>query len=235
MKMSAEVHKPGDRDPAFFVPKPGQTQWWTGDPEQFPLTRPSEEHPSLVVRQNTLSIEQCRLLIDCFERHQGEHAAQTGSSFWDGRYIWQDRIPRNEVQALRVMQQARLVAQVTIMQEFQPQQPLYSDTAQIVLWTEGIELTPHADNLEPDGSPNTTPHRSFSSLIYLNNDYEGGETYFPGFGLRIKPEPGLMVLFGSGPEYVHGVTKMRGGRRYTYAGWFTFDPAREDGQARLII
>ena len=23
--------------------------------------------------------------------------------------------------------------------------------------------------------------------------------------------------------------------RYTYAGWFTFDPAREDRQARLIV
>ena len=91
------------------------------------------------------------------------------------------------------MQQARLVAHVTIMQEFQPEQPLYSDTAQIVFWTQGIELTPHADNLEPDGRPNSTPHRCFSSLIYLNDDYEGGETYFPGFGFRIKPEPGLMV------------------------------------------
>jgi leucine proline-enriched proteoglycan (leprecan) len=80
-----------------------------------------------------------------------------------------------------------------------------------------------------------SPHRYFSSIIYLNDDYEGGETYFPGFGVRIKPEPGLMVLFGSGPEYVHGVTKVRSGRRYTYAGWFTFDPAHEDRQARLIF
>ena len=73
--------------------------------------------------------------------------------------------------------------------------------------------------------PNATAHRSFSSIIYLNDGYEGGETYFPGFGMRIKPEPGLMVLFGSGPEYVHGVTKMRSGRRSTYAGWFTFTVA----------
>ena len=229
------MHESNDWEPTFFVPKRGQTQWWIGDPEQFPLTTPTEEHPSLVARQNVLSIEQCQTLVDCFERQRAEFAAQTGSAFWDGRFIWQDRIPRTEVDALRIMQQARLVAHVTIMQQFQPQQPLYSDTAQIVLWTEGNELTPHADNLDPDGSPNATPHRSFSSIIYLNDDYDGGETYFPGFGMRIKPQPGLMVLFGSGPEYVHGVTKMRGGRRYTYAGWFTFDVALEDRQARLII
>ena len=162
--MSAEPHEAHDWNPEFFVPKHGQTQWWTGDPEQLPLAKLSEENPSLVMRQNTLSTEQCQTLIDCFDRQREEFAAQTGSAFWDGRYIWQDKIPRTEIDALRIMQQARLVAHLTILQEFQPQQPLYSDTAQIVLWTGGIELTPHADNLEPDGSPNTTPHRSYSSL-----------------------------------------------------------------------
>lgn len=224
-----------DSNPTLFVPRTGQTQWWTGDPQQFPLITPGNDHPSIVSRHKTLSIGQCKSLIDCFDRHRDAFAAHTGSTYWDGRYIWQNNIPSSEVEALRIMQQARLVAHVTIMQEFQPSQPLYSDTAQMVLWTEGIELTPHADNLEPDGRPNTTAHRSFSSIIYLNDGYEGGETYFPGFGMRIKPEPGLMVLFGSGPEYVHGVTKMRSGRRYTYAGWFTFDPSREDSQARLIF
>jgi hypothetical protein len=62
-----------------------------------------------------------------------------------------------------------------------------------------------------------------------------GQSVDPGFGIRIKPEPGLMVLFGSGPEFLHGVAKMRAGRRYTYAGWFTFDPTREDRQARSIL
>jgi predicted 2-oxoglutarate/Fe(II)-dependent dioxygenase YbiX len=133
------------------------------------------------------------------------------------------------------MQQVRFVAQVMVTQKFRLEQPLYSDTAQLVLWTEGIELRPHADNLQPDGSPNTTPHRCFSSLVYLSDDYEGGETYFPGFGVRLKPERGSLVVFGSGPDYVHGVSLVRRGRRYTYAGWFTFDPAREDPNARVVF
>lgn len=233
--MSSDVRAEGDFSPTLFVPKAGQSEWWEGDPQQFPLATPGEDHPSLVQRRNVLSEDQCKILIDCFERQRSTAAAHTGSEFWDGRYIWQNKIPRSEVDALRIMQQARFVAHVTLMQEFQPEKPLYSDTAQVVLWTEGIELTPHADNLEPDGRPNGTPHRSFSSIIYLNDDYEGGETYYPGFGLRIKPERGMMMLFGSGPEYVHGVTEMRSGKRYTYAGWFTFDPAWEDRSARKVF
>jgi predicted 2-oxoglutarate/Fe(II)-dependent dioxygenase YbiX len=219
----------------FFVPTPGQTEWWKGNAEQFPLLKRDEEHASLVQRRNVLSHAQCDVLIDCFKRQKTLKAAHTGSSFWDGRYIWQNNIPLTEIDALRIMQQARFVAQITATQEFQPPKPLYSDTAQIVLWTEGIELTPHADNLEPDGRPNGTPHRRFSSLIYLNEDYDGGETYFPGFGVRVKPERGLLIIFGSGPEYVHGVTKVRRGKRYTYAGWFSCDPALEDRNARVVF
>jgi hypothetical protein len=134
-----------ESSPDFFVPKPGQTEWWKGDAEQFPLLKSDEEHASLVQRRNVLSHAQCDVLIDCFERQKTLKAARTGSSFWDGRYIWQNNIPLTEIDALRIMQQARFVAQVTASQEFQPPKPLYSDTAQIVLWTEGIELTPHAD------------------------------------------------------------------------------------------
>ena len=46
-------------------------------------------------------------------------------------------------------------------------------------------------------------------LLYLNDDYEGGETYLPGFRVRMKPERGLMTVFGSGPDYAHGVTRVR--------------------------
>lgn len=233
--MPEPSHPADDWSPTFFEPRSGQTEWWVGDPSQIPLVSPGEQHPSLVYRRNVLSEAQCALLMACFERQRQHIAARTGSSYWDGRYIWQNDIPPDEIDTLRIMQQARFLAHFTASLEFQPEKPIYSDTAQIVLWTEGIELTPHADNLEPDGRPNGTPHRCFSSLIYLNDDYEGGETYFPGLGLRVKPERGSLIIFGSGPEYVHGVTKVRGGKRYTYAGWFTFDPAWEDQNARLVF
>ncbi|HTW35335.1 MAG TPA: 2OG-Fe(II) oxygenase [Rhizomicrobium sp.] len=133
------------------------------------------------------------------------------------------------------MQQARFLAQTLLDQIALPRRPLYSDTAQLVRWHEGQELTPHADNIEPDGHPNATPHRAFSSLIYLNDDYDGGETYFPGYGVRLAPSAGALVLFGAGPQYVHGVTRVTRGQRYTYAGWFTFDKDREDNNAMRVF
>lgn len=34
-----------------------------------------------------------------------------------------------------------------------------------------------------------------SNLIYLNDDYSGGELYFPNHNLKIKPETGMLISF----------------------------------------
>jgi hypothetical protein len=34
-----------------------------------------------------------------------------------------------------------------------------------------------------------------SNLLYLNDDYDGGELYFPYHDFKIKPEPGMLVSF----------------------------------------
>jgi hypothetical protein len=219
----------------FFEPQTGKTEWWTGDPSLLKSQSVEEQHRHIITRPNVFSSEQCRILIDCFERNREDCATREGSAFWSGRFIWQDALPPREIDAIRIMQQARFHAHTLLNQIVLPRQPLYSDTAQVVRWHEGQELTPHADNLEPDGRPNATPHRAFSSLIYLNDDYGGGETYFPGHGVRLTPEAGALVLFGAGPQYVHGVTRVTRGLRYTNAGWFTFDKDREDSNAMRVF
>ncbi len=221
--------------PYAFAPKPGQTSWWRGDALQFPYHRPGDHHRHFITRKDLLSPAQCRLLIDCCERNLEARAARAGGEYWSGRFIWQNNLPESEIDAIRVMQQVRAQTLTILNQALRPDEPLYSDTAQLVRWHEGIELAPHVDNMEPDGRPNISPHRSFSSILYLNDDYEGGETYFPGHGIRIKPTAGALVVFGAGPEYVHGITRVTRGLRYTYAGWFTYDKAFEDPNAPKVF
>ena len=221
--------------PYAFTPKPGQTSWWKGDGAQFPYHYPGDHHRYFMTRKDVLSPAQCQLLIGCFERAREKHAAQTGGDYWKGRFIWQNNLPDSEIDAIRVMQQVRFLTLSMLNQAVRPETPLYSDTAQLVRWHEGIELPPHVDNMEPDGRPNISPHRSFSSILYLNDDYEGGETFFPGHRIRIKPTAGALVIFGAGPEYVHGITRVTKGLRYTYAGWFTYDQKFEDSNAPKVF
>lgn len=235
-RTAAPVRVARQAAPYVFDFKAGASDWWVGDGNVFPQLVPGTPHPYLVTRRNVLSRAQCRLLIDCFERRREKYAAEDSNKYWDGRYIWQNALPvEEEIDALRVMQQARYCTQAALTQFYVPDKPLYSDTAQLVRWNPGVGLSPHADNVEPHGAPNTTPHRSYSSIIYLNDDYEGGETFFPGLGFRLKVEAGALVAFGASHNYVHGVTTVTKGLRYTYAGWFTHSKAHEDENAMLVF
>lgn len=50
-------------------------------------------------------------------------------------------------------------------------------------------------------------------MTYLNDDYEGGEIYFPDYDLIIKPEVGELILFPGTDRYIHGVKNVTKGNR----------------------
>jgi hypothetical protein len=79
---------------------------------------------------------------------------------------------------------------------------------------------PHADDMT-DTNISGFEHRSFGSIIYLNNDYLGGHTYYPNFDIEIIPEAGKLAVHPGDPNHLHGVTKIENGIRYTVASFWT--------------
>jgi predicted 2-oxoglutarate/Fe(II)-dependent dioxygenase YbiX len=61
--------------------------------------------------------------------------------------------------------------------------------------------------------------RSLSAIVYLNNDYEGGEVEFVNFGIKIKPEPGMLLLFPSNYAYSHIAHPVTDGTKYAIVTW----------------
>ena len=59
---------------------------------------------------------------------------------------------------------------------------------------------------------------SLSSIIYLNDSFTGGETYYED-GTVFKPVEGRGLFF-DGNFYKHGVKKINKGVRYTVATWY---------------
>jgi predicted 2-oxoglutarate/Fe(II)-dependent dioxygenase YbiX len=92
---------------------------------------------------------------------------------------------------------------------------LIDNVPSIVIWREGDIQPPHADKEQLDGSPNLYPKNDIASLFYLNDDYEGGEIYFPIQNLQIKPSAGSAVFFPGDRFYQHGVTAVESGKRFT--------------------
>ena len=57
--------------------------------------------------------------------------------------------------------------------------------------------------------------RTLSVLIYLNDDYEGGNLVFKNSNLSFKPEAGSIIFFPSNFLYVHEVEKITSGIKYS--------------------
>jgi hypothetical protein len=91
----------------------------------------------------------------------------------------------------------------------------------IIRWKTGTEQRPHADKQLNDGRPNPFPTYDINSLIYYNDDFVGGELYYPDFDLEIKPEPGLAVFHPGDINYLHGVKMIQSGDRYTTPSFYT--------------
>lgn len=65
----------------------------------------------------------------------------------------------------------------------------------------------------------TGSSRSISVLVYLNDDYEGGEIEFPHFKTTIKPKAGMLILFPSNYAYGHIAHPVTSGTKYVIVTW----------------
>ena len=173
------------------------------------------------------------------ERKQLLHFARSPNAPWETYLpksdVWHGRMinPRSmPPKMLKLMEKIRRRAARHIIADYGITDPVYADTLQLVRWRPGDDQGAHADCEEPDGRPNSTPWRAFASIIYLNDEYEGGEIYFPKHGnLRPELKPGLLAYFPSTAKYLHGVEKITSGERFTFSCFYTFDKRRHDGHS----
>jgi predicted 2-oxoglutarate/Fe(II)-dependent dioxygenase YbiX len=74
---------------------------------------------------------------------------------------------------------------------------------------------------ENSGKPNNFPYYDIAGLMYLNDDYEGGELYFPQHGIEFKPKAGAAYFFPGDKNFIHGVREVTSGTRYTLPFFWT--------------
>jgi hypothetical protein len=95
----------------------------------------------------------------------------------------------------------------------------------IVRWMPGQLQMPHADKElhegENRGKPNDFPYYDIAGLFYINDDYKGGELYFPNQGIQFKPKAGAAYFFPGDMNYIHGVTPIESGIRYVCPFFWT--------------
>jgi len=100
-----------------------------------------------------------------------------------------------------------------------------ANTSHAQKWDVGGFASPHSDNSDFDGKPNAFEINKYVGILYLNDNYEGGELYFPEHEIEFKPAAYSYICFPGGVENIHGVKEITEGTRYTMVSFWDFADA----------
>ena len=178
----------------------------------------------ILVSEDILTLEECTFLIDLYDRYS-EHSLQRDSSgrlllhYYTLREVHSESASWLYSVSLRCKQKIEIGLRTP---------KLFVDSIFLACLLPGDSHVPHADNARnEDGRwlPNHTPQRDYTGLLYLNDDFTGGELVFPDRDVVIVPKAGLFVGFPSNHKFVHAVPDVLSGKRYSLPVWFTLTSA----------
>jgi hypothetical protein len=161
---------------------------------------------------------------DITETHYNENGTVIyDSNYWADRVITYPNISKIDTSIIDTIES--MVARLKIEVDSYFSVDAAPTSPAMVRWLPGQFQMPHADkelHSGPDaGQPNDFPWYDIAGLFYINDDYEGGELYFPNQGIQFKPKSGSAYFFPGDMNYIHGVGEIKSGIRYTVPFFWT--------------
>jgi predicted 2-oxoglutarate/Fe(II)-dependent dioxygenase YbiX len=174
--------------------------------DSLPFADPS----NIVIKENFISKEHLVKIIDyCHSVNNWESKSQLGT---DSLHTWEKLSSGSNV-VFEILQE--YINKVQREVEYRFGRFLESTKPGIRKWNPGEYQDVHADGETAAGWPGYNYIVDYGSILYLNDDYEGGELFFPKYNIHLKPKPGTLVFFPSTNMYAHGVTEVTDGIRFT--------------------
>lgn len=185
---------------------------------------------NIVVIENFIDLDDLKIIQDfCptiseWNNEKESVYAEDGTCLYDADY-WNDRqcstdiLERISPQVWHIIDKYIDKMQLVIEDKFNCK--LSKRPPVIMKWRPGIEQRPHADKQLNDGQPNAFPDYDLNSLFYYNDDFDGGELFYPQHDIVVKPKPGLAVFHPGDVNYLHGVSMITSGYRYTTPSFYT--------------
>jgi hypothetical protein len=90
------------------------------------------------------------------------------------------------------------------------------ESVSIVYYPTGSYNGLHIDNsIVENGITKKIKDWTHTGIIFMNNNFTGGELIYPEHGCVFLPTVGTMVITPAGPEYPHFVSEIKTGERFT--------------------
>ena len=179
----------------------------------------------ILVSENTLSLKECTFIIDLYDRYselspRRDYSRRPLLHYYNLLDVDSESASRVHGVSLRCKEKIEVDLRTP---------ELFVESVFIACLLPGDSHIPHADNERREHGrwlPNHTPQREYTALVYLNNNFTGGELVFPDREVVVIPKPGLFVGFPSNRKFVHAVPNVLSGKRYSLPVWFTMDSAK---------
>ncbi|CAI8035393.1 Prolyl 3-hydroxylase 1 [Geodia barretti] len=251
---------PRELDNDFLAYPPAnmpQTEEWEWQEWNKPEIVRFTTDPDRMLADNVLSQDQCDKLLElakyCKEGDGYQRKApHTYNELFEELNILDAAKKSQEGEVVPELSQLYINAsrrsRDAIAKEFNLQTPLYFSythlvcrTAKHVVERRDLSHHVHSDNCilneatgDCDKVPPAYTWRDYSAIMYLNDEFEGGDFFYAHSTKDLSPEEtvspkcGRLVAFSAGKENMHGVLAVTKGRRCAVALWFTLDPNHKE-------
>ena len=189
-----------------------------GDPATSPEREVVHESPLICRFPSLFSDEECHFLSASAETYfEPAHTVEeyTGRTFRNpirtsdtAAFPWVGESP-----AIHALNRRIAAASGTLPEQGEP--------LQVLRYRAGQEYKPHTDAI-----PGLDNQRVMTMLVYLNEEFEGGETEFSQLGITIRPRRGEGLLFRNvddqgnpNPSVLHAGVPVRSGVKLLASRW----------------
>jgi len=150
---------------------------------------------------------------DAYRISLGEDAALVNAAYadWKNQMLWLELNPHLFEKAQELVESINRRCIHLINDHYQTDyilDPLYN----IYKFREGDFMKEHHDS-------GLSPDIKLGVVLYLNDEFDGGEIYYPKANLEIKPVARSLVVHPAGMIYRHGVKEVSKGERFSLAGF----------------
>jgi hypothetical protein len=178
----------------------------------------------VVTIPNFLSADECQRIIDFFEDQGKEYWMQT--CFYDSLGMAlvsdEDALLRSGLEEIHPDYFRWLPERIKSAVEQAYSREVKLNSAHAQKWPLGAFARWHSDSSDLEGNPTAWRDNKFASVLYLNDNYDGGELEFRDHDLTVKLPQGSLIAFPGGVENIHRINEILAGTRFTIVGFWDY-------------
>ncbi len=176
--------------------------------------------------ENVLDRQTCQHLIHIAETAETEQAGILMEAI-DNEVRSNDLVPLGTKNSLTQSTNQLILSRLPAVKQFLFDQygvqfP-YAEPCSILRYRAGQFYKRHVDNILLSSRFQEVEHgiptRDISVVGYLNDDFEGGETYFDRQNVKVTPTAGAVALFPSYFTHPHESLPITRGTKYAFTSW----------------